>query len=146
MITIEIEEWLEMAKEVLVREDFRHTALQVVKPGQVFGLVRKEDDVWEMHVRGFDNGRLESEIEISRDYFEHLDDRFRRDATLELKEILDAYQVPCSIEGDISHSTVVLPYPEGVTPWKPLAVVGGIAILLACLARVKRAREKAKRI
>ena len=133
MITPEIQEWLEMAREVLVQDGFRHTPLQVVKPGQVFGLVKRVDDIWEMHVRGFDDGRLESEIEISRDYFEHLDDRFRRDATADLKQILDAYEVPYSIEGDISHSTVVLPYPESVTPWKPLAVLGGISIFLLVL-------------
>jgi len=133
MITPEIQEWLEMAREVLVQDGFRRTPLQVVKPGQVFGLVKRVDDIWEMHVRGFDDGRLEGEIEISRDYFEHLDDRFRRDATADLKQILDAYEVPCSIEGDIPHSTVVLPYPESVTPWKPLAVLGGISVFLLVL-------------
>lgn len=138
MTTPEIEEWLEVAKKVLVQEGFRHTLLQVVKTGQVFGLVRKVGDIWEMHVRGFDDGRLESEIEISRDYFEHLDDRFRRDATTDLKQILDVREVPCSIEGDISHSTVVLPYPESVTAWKPLAVVVGIVVFLLWLGTKKK--------
>ena len=134
MVTPEIQGWLEMAREVLAQDGFRHTPLQVVKPGQVFGLVKRVDDIWEMHVRGFDDGRLESEIEVSRDYFEHLDDRFRRDATTDLKQILDAYEVPCSIEGDISHSTVVLPYPQSVTPWKPLAALGGISVFLLVLS------------
>lgn len=138
MTTPEIEEWLETAKKVLVQEGFRHTLLQVVKTGQVFGLVKKVGDIWEMHVRSFDDGRLESEIEISRDYFEHLDDRFRRDATADLKQILDAYGVPCSIEGDISHSTVVLPYPESVTAWKPLVTVVGIAVFLLWLGTRKK--------
>lgn len=138
MTTPEIQEWLETTKEVLDQEGFRHTRLQVVKPGQVFGLVKRVDSIWEMHVRAFDNGRLESEIEISRDYFEHLDDRFRRDATRDLKQILDVYEVPCNIEGDISHSTVVLPYPESVTPWKPLVVLGVITAFLLWLGKKKK--------
>jgi len=137
MTTTEIEEWLEMAKEVLGQEGFRHTPLQVVKPGQVFGLVKKVADIWEMHVRGFDDGRLESEIEISRDYFEHLDNRFRRDATPELKQILEIYQIPYKIEEDAPYSMVVLPYPESVTPWKPIAAIAGIVAFLIWWGRQK---------
>ncbi len=76
--------WLETVRQVLLAEGFKNTMLQVVKPGQVFGLVKRMDPVWEMHIRGFEGEVLESEIEVSRDYFEHLDDRFRREATNEL--------------------------------------------------------------
>jgi len=137
MTSLEKQEWLNMVKEVLTQEGFRDTILQVVKPGQVFGLIRKEGDVWEMHVRGFDDGRLESEIEISRDYFEHQDDRYRREATADLKQILDAYQVPCGIQGDISHSNLVLPYPKSVTPWKPVVAVTAIVGFLIWLTSRK---------
>lgn len=135
MNKLDKDQWLEKAKGVLVQESFQHTPLQVVKSGQVFGLVKKVGDIWEMHVRGFDDGRLESEIEVSRDYLEHFDDRYRRDATPELKKILDAQQMPYRIEGDITHLTVVLPYPESVTAWKPIVAIAGIVALLIWLGR-----------
>lgn len=135
MNKLEKAEWLKKAKEVLAQEGFQHTSLQVIKPGQVFGLVRKAGDIWEMHVRGFDDGRLESEIEVSRDYLEHLNDKYRRDATPELKQILDASQISYRIEGDISHSIIALPYPESVTPWKPLVAIAVLVVFLIWLGK-----------
>ena len=87
-------EWLQRVKEVLSLEGFNDTFLQVRQSGQVFGLVKKLDNIWQMHVRGFNDERLEAEIEVSNDYFEHLDENYRRDATPELRQILDAYQIP----------------------------------------------------
>jgi len=133
MNKLDKDQWLEKAKGVLVQEGFQHTPLQGIKSGQGFGLVRKAGDIWEMHVRGFDDGRLESEIEVSRDYLEHLNDKYRRDATPELKQILDFYQIPYMIEGDINHSTIVLPYPETVTPWKPIVALTGLVVFLIWL-------------
>jgi hypothetical protein len=140
-------ECLEMVKDALVQEGFRDTILQVTKPGQVFGLVRRWDGIWQMHVRGFDDGELESEIEIAADYLEHLDDTFRRDATAELKEILAAYQMPCKIEGDITHSKISLPYPEQLTPWKPIVwkpivMISAIGGLLYALTSQKKKNER----
>ena len=80
-------EWLKNVQAVLFQEGFSVTMLQKIKPGQVFGLIKKLDDVWEMHIRGFDNGNLEAEIEVSRDYLEHFDDKYRADATSEMTQI-----------------------------------------------------------
>ncbi len=132
-----IKEWLERVKGVLIQEGFHDTKLQTIKQGQVFGLVKKVDGIWEMHVRGFKDGRLEAEIEISRDYFEHLDDKYRRDATLELTQILDAYQIPYQTEGTLPHMEVTLNPPEKLTPWKPIAAIAGVVILLIWLGRQK---------
>jgi len=124
--------WLDMVQQALLEQGFVDPGplQQVMKPGQTFGLVKRLDDVWEMHVRGFENQTLEAEIEISRDYFEHWNDRFRRDATPELMRILDTSGVPYSVRGDLPHATVTFEAPESVTPWRPLAVLVGILALL----------------
>jgi len=64
--------YLDRAKEVLIKEGFRDTPLQIWKPEQVFGLVKPLDDVYEIHVRGYQDGTLDAEIEVPREYLEHL--------------------------------------------------------------------------
>ncbi len=130
-------EWLQMVKEVLIQESFSGTMLQTVKPNQVFGVVKKVDNVWEMHVRGFSDGSLESEIEISRDYLEHFDDTYRRDATLELTQILDAYSIPYESKGSLPQMSVTLYPPKQLTPWKPLLALTTLAVFLIWLGRQK---------
>ncbi len=133
-------EWLQNVKAVLLQEGFSGTMLQTVKPGQVFGLVRKDDNnVWQIHVRGFDDGSLEAEIEISNDYFEHLDDTFRGEATSELREILDAYHIPYELKGSLPQASVIYP-PKQLTPWKPIVTIGAILTFMILLAQQKKRR------
>jgi len=112
---MEVDNWLEVIEQILYR----------------FGKkVRKIDEIWEMHARGFEDGHFEAEIEISRDFLEHLDDRCRRPAISELAEILDKYNIPYEIVGDNLIETR-LDFPETLTPWKPIVAVFGVfAILL----------------
>ena len=112
--------WLKRVENVLKEEGFEHTYLQVWKEGQVFGLIKRIDDKWEMHVRGFEDGHLEAEIEISREYLEHLDDRYRRSAVRELSKILSKYNIPHKVTGDYGLEATFLPEPESLTPWVPL--------------------------
>ena len=53
-------------------------------------------EAWQMHVRGFRDGRLEPEIEISRFYLEH--PRTSRSAAKELRAILDKHRIPSRSE------------------------------------------------
>jgi hypothetical protein len=131
---------LEVVREVLLAEGFKDTMLQIVKPGQMFGLVKRLNDVWEMHVRGFEDGTLESEIEVSREYFEHLDDRYRKDATNELLSILKQYGIPHQVTGASPDVEVMLQAPESVTPWKPVAVLGALLGVVALLGYLRRKR------
>ena len=80
----ETNSWLNAVKQALIADGFVNTVLQIQKPNQVFGLVKKLVRPWEMHVRGLSTNRVEAEIEISREYLEHLDDRYRRSALNEL--------------------------------------------------------------
>jgi len=137
-----MDDWLQVVKEVLIQEGFQDTILQVRKPGQVFGLIRKLDNTWEMHVRGFDDGRLESEIEISRDYFEHFNDEYRTEATSELTQILDAYRIPYEIKGNPNPSKGVLYLPKKtLVPWKPLAAIAGLVAFLGFLNWLSKRKE-----
>jgi len=90
-----------------------------------------------MHVRGLNDGRLEAEIEISNDYFQHLDDNYRRDATPELLQILDAYQIPYQTRGSLPQMEVILDPPKRLTPWKPVVTIAAIATFLIWLGRQK---------
>ena len=126
---ISTNEWLQRAKGALIQEGFSHTILQTVKSGQVFGLIKKLDKVWEMHVRGFDDRRLEAEIEVSRDYLEHLDDSYRRDATPELGRILDDYQIIYQSAGSPQREVMLYP-PKQLTPWKPVVAIIAVVVNL----------------
>ncbi|MEJ2047803.1 MAG: hypothetical protein P8X92_07660 [Dehalococcoidia bacterium] len=130
-------EWLQRVKEVLSLEGFNDTFLQVRQSGQVFGLVKKLDNIWQMHVRGFNDERLEAEIEVSNDYFEHLDENYRRDATPELRQILDAYQIPYQSKGSLPQMGITLDPPNQLTPWKPLVAIVAVAGFLVWLGRQK---------
>ena len=86
-------------------------------------------------LRGFDDGRLEAEIEVSRDYFEHLNDNYRRDATPELLQILHAYQIPYQSKGSLPQMEVMLCPPQQVTSWKPVVAIFGLAAFLIWLGQ-----------
>jgi len=135
MDRVEVLADLKQVKQILRKEGFEDTLLQVVKPGQVFGLVKKLDHPWEMHVRGFEDGHLEAEIEISRDYLEHLDDRYRTSAAEKLGEILSNYGIPYEIKSDGSGVNLKLETPETLTPWKPIALVIGLLGIMYVLSK-----------
>jgi hypothetical protein len=115
---------LDCVKDVLVREGFRDTLLQIWKPGQVFGLVKPLDEVYEVHVRGYQDGTLDAEIEVSREYLEHLVygsypyDHY-------LMEILKRHNIPHKVVKPIE-SAQKPPKPATLTPWKPLLLIGAV--------------------
>ncbi|ASJ02924.1 hypothetical protein A3L09_06470 [Thermococcus profundus] len=123
-------------EQILRREGFQDTLLQVQKPGQVFGLVKRLNPPWEMHVRGFEDGHLEAEIEISRDYLEHLNDSYRRSAATELSQLLSKYGIPHTVKRD-SNVKLDLEVPETLTPWKPIVAALGVIILTSYILRKK---------
>ena len=122
---------------ILRKEGFQDTVLQVQKSGQVFGLVKRLDppwEMWEMHVRGFEDGHLEAEIEISRDYLEHLNDNYRRSAAAELSQLLSKHGIQHIIERS-NNVKLDLEAPRTLTPWKPIVALGVIALALYVLGK-----------
>lgn len=135
----EIRRWLESVEHALLSEGFNPTALQIVKPGQVFGLVKDLGDIWQMHVRGFEDGHLESEIEISRYYLEH--PGTSRPATEELCGILNRHNITYEWEGQLRAPVRVRTEPPGtLTDWRPLLAMG--VLIAAAVAIAYLLREK----
>jgi hypothetical protein len=86
--------WLRGAKAILLAEGFKRDPLrQARKPGMVWGVVRQEPDDMQIHVRAFKDGRLETEVELSNRYIQHLWSH-RRSAHVEVKEILARHGMP----------------------------------------------------
>ena len=125
---------LKVVEEILRKEGFEDTILQTWKPGQVFGLVKKLNFPWEMHVRGFEDGHLEAEIEVSRDYLEHLDDRYRRSAGHELSLLLSKHRIPHTLEHS-GNVKLELESPKTLTPWKPFAALGMMIFVTYLLSK-----------
>jgi hypothetical protein len=95
-----------------------------LEAGQVFGLVKPLDDVYEVHVRGYQDGTLDAEIDVSREYLEHLIygsypyDHY-------LMEILKRHNIPHKEVKPIE-SAQKPPKPATLTPWKPLLLIGAV--------------------
>ncbi len=89
----ELETWLKAAKAVFLAEGFKRDPKAFRKPGQVWSLVRQEPDQMQTHVRAFTDGRLESEVELSNKYVQHLWSH-RRGANVEVGEILERHGMP----------------------------------------------------
>jgi len=133
----QISAWLDSVKEALIADGFVDTILQIQKPNQVFGLVKKLVYPWEMHARGFSTDQVEAEIEISREYLEHLDDQYRRSALEELLVILERYGISYQVEGEFPQQYVTLRPPPHLTPWAPFVIIGIAAFLLIILSKEK---------
>lgn len=135
----EIGRWLEDVKQALLIEGYKPTVLQIVKPGQVFGFVKDVGDAWQYHVRGFEDGHLESEFEISRYFLEHPDTS--RPATDELRKILDKHGIQYGWEGQLKAPIQIKTEPPGtLTDWRPLVAIGVALAAAAAIAYLCRKR------
>ncbi len=92
-ITHDVRVWLMSAKAVFLAEGFRRDLKQARKPGMVWGVIRQEPDDMQIHIRAFKDGRLESEVELSNKFVQHLWSH-RRGAHEEIGEILARHGLP----------------------------------------------------
>jgi hypothetical protein len=119
-------------KDLFLRNGFYDpTPLQTVKPGQVFGVVKKLGQL-ETHVRGYADNTLDSEIELSRDYLEHPGEVMPYYGLLlpMLASLGVAYKITRALPPDPPGVTV----PQRLTPWKPIAAAVGVAVGIGVLA------------
>ena len=136
--------WLKGCKAVLLAEGFKRDPLrQARKPGQVWGVVRQEPDHMQIHVRAFKDGRLESEVELSNRYIQHVWSH-RRGAHAEVKEILAKHGMPTTMVSEtfvpITGSHPDKKRPEGRTTTTHVIAVGLVAVMLFISYRVLRRR------
>ena len=135
-------EWLERVKKALLSEGFKDTPLQLGKldPNMVFGLIKEDESkIYQMHVRGYKDGHLESEIEISQQYWQHLFHR-SRPATKELAEFFHRHNISYQIIGEQKVQVEIQP-PKTLTEWKPFVIIFATIGFLAGLAYFSRERE-----
>ncbi len=84
--------FLEAAYAALVAEGFKGTPFQYRKKGQAFGVIKDHGHELQLHVRAFTNGVIESEVELSNRYVEHLVSP-RRSCHAEIKAIFEKHGV-----------------------------------------------------
>lgn len=88
----EAHDFLAQARSALLAEGFASTPMQYRKKGQVFGLVKEHGHELQLHARGFANGVIESEVELSNRYIQHLWSP-RRSAHAEIETIFKKHNV-----------------------------------------------------
>lgn len=86
----EVVEFLERARTALKAEGFIETPFQYRKKSQVFGLIKDHGHDLQLHVRAFADGVIESEVELSNRYVEHLVSP-RRSAHAEIKAVFEKH-------------------------------------------------------
>jgi len=111
---------------------------------ELFSVRKPIDKVWELHIRIYRNGFLEGEVEVRREYLEHLSKR----RSFVVYEIYEWTKDLCSdlyifykprrrwIVRIIDNFVVRLDPPSVLTPWKPIAV-GVSALLLTILRKLR---------
>jgi uncharacterized ParB-like nuclease family protein len=105
----------------LQRTGFSDPIFQEWKSGQRFGLSRPLSSLLEWHVRGFADGMLDSEVEISRNWLQHVAAR-PGPYYSPLLRILDRIGLPFSVAGRIPQDAVYVYLPELFGQMIPLQV------------------------
>ncbi len=125
---------IEAVRRCLVEKHDFEIAVPAVPKGEVYSLRRVLGDVWELHVRLYGDGFVDAEVEVRREFFEHLGSR-RLNVVYEAFEFyrdvydrLHVYYVPMGewIVRVEEHFQVELREPDMLTPWKPV-VLGIVA-------------------
>jgi sulfiredoxin len=106
---------------IFKRTGFADPIFQQWKPGQRFGLTRPLSSLLEWHIRGFADGMLDSEVEISRNRLQHLTAR-PGSYFSPLLRILDRIQIPFSVVGKVLPDAAYVYLPELLGEIIPLQV------------------------
>ena len=106
-----------------------------IRKGEKYSLRKVLSSVWELHVRLYDDGFIDAEVEVRREYVEHLTTPRRLNVVYEAYEYyrgvydrLHIWYVPKRrwVVKIFDHFHVKLREPDTLTPWKP--VVLGIIV------------------
>ena len=109
----------------MLEDGWRHTPFQW-NFGQTFGLIKNWAPDVELHARAYSDGRLDAHLELSRDYLQH-NTWGSIPASGYIAEVLDYVGIPYQIVGEVERPRRYS-IPGTLTPWKPLALVGGILL------------------
>lgn len=115
-------------REALQEEGFRWELWQKPKRGVRFGLIRRDGEDMQTHVRYYEDDVIRAEREISNDYLEHLISP-RESAHEEIERLLAEHGITdVTVSEKNFPKRMKGPMPTTRTPWKPLVVgLGAIA-------------------
>ncbi len=125
---------IEVVYRHLVDRQGFESAVPSMNRGEKYSLRKVLSDVWELHLRLYDDGFIDAEVEVRREYLEHLTSK-RLNVVYEAFEYyrdvydkLHLWYVPAGkwIIRIIDHLNVKLRVPDTLTPWKPI-VLGIVA-------------------
>lgn len=129
---------IETIKKILIREGFYEPIFQTWKDGQVFGLVKPLNGLLEVHIRAYEDNTLDAEVELSRDYLEHLFNENKPYYGF-LIEILETYRISYEIIKPIPPDPKFISVPEKLIKWKPLmALLAMIFVGIALIGKSKK--------
>jgi len=112
---------------------FHEEKLEVYK-GEKYSLVMKFYDIWDLHVRVYSDGFIDSHFEVSREYLEHIN----YETIPSIYEPFEFYRTAYDklhifdnvtkkwIKEVRSNYLVTLNPPSTLTPWKPISVIAGV--------------------
>ncbi|WP_252900686.1 hypothetical protein [Vulcanisaeta sp. JCM 14467] len=133
---------VDYAAEELIRKGFKPTILAVNK-GERYSLAMRVEPPWEIHTRIFPDGTIESEVEVSRDYLQHLiGPRFN--VIYEVYDLLRGLSngrrvcvkpLNRCISDVIENIGIELRAPKVLIPWKPIAVIISPMVLMPIIGR-----------
>jgi len=127
----------EVARYLLERCGFKR-ALPSLNKGERYGISRRLSEVWELHLRIYGNGLMEGEVEVSREYFEHL-------GRSRVSVVYEPFQFYRLIYGKLhilywpsrkwvvkvlENARVKVKPPKSLTPWKPIMVSLGVLTVM----------------
>ena len=140
---------IETVVSALKSSGFKEVSLEFTK-GEKYSLSMKIYNIWELHVRIYQDGFIDGHFEVSRDYLEHL----QYPTIPSIYEVFDFYRTAYdklhifdSIAGKWikevrTHYLVTLNPPRSLTPWEPIAIVAGalstVGIIAYALSRLDK--------
>jgi len=142
---------IEWVYRYLLEKQCFEAAAPSVSKGERYSLRRALSDVWELHVRLYDDGFIDSEVEVRREFMEHLTPRrlnvvydafeFYRDAY----NSLHIWYAPARewVTNVIDHFHVKLREPDTLTPWKPIVLgIAAAGLFTYALLKLRRGGEQ----
>ncbi len=125
--------------EYLVEAQGFEKALPAMPKGEKYSLRRAIDNAWELHLRLYDDGFIDAEVEVRREYIEHLTSGQRLNIVYEaydsykgVYDKLHLWYAPSRswVIGIIDNFSLELHEPGRLIPWKPivLGVAAGILV------------------
>ena len=143
---------LEDVFNALKNSGFKDVGVEFYK-GEKYSLSMKIYNIWELYVRIYEDGFIDSHFEVSRDYFEHL----QYPTIPSIYEVFDFYRTAYNklhifdnvakkwIKEIRNHYLVTLNSPRSLSPWEPIVVTVGalsvIGIMAYALSRLDTGEE-----